>query len=130
MERVPMLKSTLGLLLIAGASMPLASWAVSDRIETAWSYSDGAAYDNLRHIQADKSGHLLGPQGPIRTESMGPMWRNSDAAAYDNLGRIQAFKSDSSQSAQGPIRSDRMGTMWSYSEGAAFDNLRTPHAGY
>lgn len=129
MERVPMLKSTLGLLLIAGASMPLPSWAANDRIEPMWSYSEGAAYDNLRHIQAYKSEHLLGAQGPIRTESMGPEWRNSDAAAYDNLSRIQAFKSDSGQSGmRGPIRSDR--TTWSYSEGAAYDNLRLPAAGY
>jgi len=99
MKRIPMLKSTLGLLVIAGACMPYSSLAANDKMEPAWSYSDGAVYDNLRNIQSHKTEpSQAGAQGPIRSEDMGPMWSQSDNATYDNLRNIQSFRSESGQS--------------------------------
>lgn len=127
MKRIPMLKSTLGLLVIAGACMPISSLAANDNMEPTWSLSNGAVYDNLRNLQSYKpEPSQAGAQGPIRTESMGPMWSFSDGAVYDNLRNIQSFKSESGQSgAQGPIRTESMGSQWVYSDSATYDNLRT-----
>ena len=121
------LKSTLGLLVIAGACMPISSLAANDNMEPTWSYSQSAVYDNLRNLQSYKpESSQAGAQGRIRTESMGPMWSYSDDAVFDNLRNLQSFKTESGQlgsGAQGPIRTESMGSQWVYNEAAAFDNL-------
>lgn len=121
----PLLKSGLGLLVIAGALAPLASLGT----EATWSYADGALYDNLRNIESSPSMMSTehGSQGPIRTEGMEPAWSYDEGAMYDNLRNIQAAPGMTSeaQGAQGPIRTERMGAAWDYSsESATYDNLQ------
>ena len=131
MKHIPLLKSTLGLLVLAGASLPLPTVASTERMEPMWSYSDSAAYDNLRQIQAYKSEPVpAGMQGPIRTESMGPVWSSDDGAAYDNLRRIQSSRTDKApEGAQGPVRTDSMSALWIYRDGETYSNLRRLQSG-
>jgi hypothetical protein len=118
MKRNTLLKSTLGLLAIAGACMPISSWAENDMAQSMTSYGEGALYDNLSHIQSVKSEPApSGAQGPLRTESMGPTWSYGEGALYDNLSIIQATPSAPAQSgAQGPIRSESMDQNFRYAE--------------
>lgn len=134
MKHLPQSHLRLGLLTIAGIlAFPLPIQANEKYAETGtadfgWSYSEAAAYDNLRRIQAAKSMMPApqGAQGPIRTDNSDPVWEYSDSAAYDNLRRLQASKSmaSTSQGAQGPIRTDSSDSDWSYEDGAVYDNLR------
>ena len=121
----PLLKSGLGLLVIAGALAPVASLGT----EAEWSFAEGALYDNLRNIESSPSMMSTehGSQGPIRPEGMGPAWSYDEGAMYDNLRHIQAVPSMASaaQGAQGPIRTERMGATWDYNtDGATYDNLQ------
>jgi hypothetical protein len=131
MKLIPQLKTCLSLLVIAGASMPLASIGADmpDRATgPAWSYEEGATYDNLRNVQEFKG--MMGAQGPVRKEDMGPAWSYEEGATYDNLRNIQEHKGKLGASgSQGPIRSDDMESTWSYAEGATYDNLRKIQSG-
>lgn len=125
MKHIPQLKTCLSLLVIAGASMPLASIGadMSDRMTgPVWSYEDGATYDNLRNIQEFKG--MAGAQGPVRTEDMGPAWSYSSSATYENLRRVQEYKGK--MSVQG---SDSLDPTWSHEDGATYDNLRKVQSG-
>ncbi len=95
MKLNPLLKSGCKLLLVAGAMAPLASFGAA----SGFSYDDGAAYDNLRHIQSEPSvAAPAGAQGPIRTEGMEATWSYDEGATYDNLRRIQSAPSMASPS--------------------------------
>lgn len=159
MKHFPQLHSRLNLLIVAGAlTLPVALHADQNMyspvhsnqsqqggtlsyemggpghsgtgtMDSGWSYSEGAVYDNLRRLQSSKSmtSASQGAQGPIRSDNSDPaLWVYSESATYDNLRRLQSSTnmSPAPQGAQGPIRSDSLETGWSYEDGAAYDNLR------
>jgi hypothetical protein len=118
MKRNTLLKSTLGLLAIAGACMPISSLAENDKAQSMMSYGEDALYVNLSHIQPAKSeSGQAGAQGPVRTENMGPTWSYGEDALYVNLSHIQSFQSPQS-GAQGPIRTESMEQSFPYAEDA------------
>lgn len=130
MKRIPILKSTLGLLVVAGVCMPLPSSAEGDRFESTHSYRETDFYDNVRDIQSVKT--EPGAQGPVRSETMEPRWSYGEAAFYDNLRKLQAARPEPGESgsgAQGPVRTETMEPTWSYGEGAFYDNLKAIHSG-
>ncbi|MDO9600125.1 MAG: hypothetical protein Q7J47_20600 [Azoarcus sp.] len=125
MKYIPLRKTGLGLLVIAGALTPLASLGAESMV---WSYDESAVHDNLRSIQAAPSmiDAERGAQGPVRTEFTEPVWSYDESAVYDNLRKIQAAPSmTTGRGAQGPVRTDFMEPTWSYSESATYDNLRS-----
>jgi hypothetical protein len=115
MKRDTLLKSTLGLLAIAGACLPISALAENDKNQSMMSYGEDALYVNLGHNQFAQAGPAQsGAQGPLRTESMGPTWSYGEDALYVNLSSIQPAQPEPGQSgAQGPIRTESMDQTYS-----------------
>jgi hypothetical protein len=126
MKSNSLLKSGLGLLLVAGTLTPLASFGGT----TPFSYGEGDVYDNLRRIQQAPSSMTAvepGAQGPRRTDSLEEPMSYDEGAVFDNLRKIQASKSIAPaepHGAQGPTRTEGFESDFSYHEGAMYDNLR------
>ena len=118
MKNTPLVKSALGLLVAAGASLPLAAVAASDdpyllfftdpssaptiHVAGIWNY-DGAEV-------AERSTTAPSPdglEGPIRSETMESAWSFEEGAAYDNLRQLHE-PSPASLGAEGPVRSETM----------------------
>lgn len=117
-----LLKSGLGLLVIAGAMTPLASLGADGK----YAYGEGALYDHLREVQSAQSmtPSPSGAEGPIRTEGMKPTATFGEGDLYDNLRNMQSEKS-MTYGAEGPVRTESMASKWSFSgEGDLYDNLR------
>ncbi|HJV92953.1 MAG TPA: hypothetical protein VJ572_05705 [Azonexus sp.] len=114
-------KSGLGLLIVAGAMVPMASsadngskyghQATGTTMDSPSSYKTGDMYLELQNIQSSRtwSGSERGAQGPIRTERLdsSPSERGD---MYFDLKNIQSSKGASvaERGAQGPIRTDSM----------------------
>ena len=86
MTNSPILKYALGLLVLSGTSLPLASLA------GAWDY------DNAKSVEqpaAEAAPPRSGLEGPIRTETMESL-PSQDAGAIYELGQIQRSSGDAS----------------------------------
>lgn len=107
MKRNTLLKTTLGLLAIAGVGLPLTAVAGGDSSQSLTAYGEDAFYTNLSHIQPSQSAPArAGMQGPLRTEGMGPTWSYGEGALYDNLRNIQSAPSPAQAGAQVSMRND------------------------
>jgi hypothetical protein len=108
MKRTALLKTTLGLLAIAAAGLPLSARAGSDMSQSMTAYGEDAFYVNLSHIQPSPSAPApAGMQGPLRSDGMSPTWSYGEGALYDNLRNIQSAPSTPAQArAQDSMRND------------------------
>jgi len=97
MNNSPILKYALGLLVVSGTSLPLAS------VAGVWEYDTprGAA-----HPAAEAAPPRSGLEGPIRTETMEPA-RSEDAGTIFERGQIPQSSGEVSLGASGPA--DQLG---------------------
>jgi hypothetical protein len=128
MRHHPILKTTLGLAIIAGASLPAASLSANDGMKTNWAFGEDAFYTNIATIQSAPSmtDTESGAMGPIRTEGMEADWSYGEGAFYPNIARIQSaapMTMPEPSGAMGPLRSDSMEAAWSYGEGGFYNNI-------
>ena len=87
MTNSPILKYALGLLVLSGTSLPLAS------VAGVWDY------DNAKSVEqqpaAEAAPPRSGPEGPIRTETMESPLSGDSGTIYE-LGQIQRSSGDAS----------------------------------
>lgn len=88
MKNSSLRKTSLRLLVIAGALTPLATLGANSMVAA---YGEGGMYENLSHIQSsqDTTENLRGAQGPVRTDFSDPLWSYDEGAFYDNLKNTQ-----------------------------------------
>lgn len=107
-------KSGLGLLIVAGALVPMASSA-----------EEGSKYGH----QATGTAMERGDQGAIRTESMSADHALSDSVLFPDLQNVQFSKgwSATERGAQGPVRTESLDTSPSYKTGDMYFDLKNIH---
>ena len=111
-------KSGLGLLIVAGAMVPMASsigenskFAYGATMETYQTSTEGNLYQDLQNLQSGKGWAATerGAQGPIRMESMDTPLTANEGDLYQDLQKLQSSRQLSASSgAQGPIRTETM----------------------
>ncbi|MBI2276583.1 MAG: hypothetical protein HYU74_04455 [Dechloromonas sp.] len=111
-------KSGLGLLIVAGMMVPMASSigeesksAYGAKMESYQTSTEGNLYQDLQNLQSAKDWTTTerGAQGPIRSEGMDTPLTANEGDLYQDLQKLHSSRQMSASSgAQGPIRTETM----------------------
>ena len=125
MKSVTLIRTSLGLLVAAGACAPLA--ALGDEEYILWHSQMSTKAGSLQTQQRADARAERGAQGPIRTEAMELDRSHGEYALYYNIARLQQSsggKASAQPGAQGPIRTE---DVWevnrAYGEDALYYNI-------